>query len=128
MTIRKRKGGLTIRQERFVSEYLVDFNGSAAAMRAGYSHHSAKKTAHELLTEYPRVIEAVERGVIQLAQKAELSQQWVVGELRQNHYLARAQRELPASNKALELLGKHIGMWKDDAGTRVAVFNLQINL
>jgi phage terminase small subunit len=128
MAIRKRKDGLTIRQERFVSEYLVDFNGAAAAMRAGYAHKSAKKIAHELLTEYPKVVAAVERAIQRLADKAELSQQWIVGELRQNHYLARSQREIPASNKALELLGKHIGMWKEDAGTRVAVFNLQINL
>jgi phage terminase small subunit len=30
--------GLTPRQERFVSEYLLDLNASAAALRAGYKH------------------------------------------------------------------------------------------
>jgi len=32
---------LTPRQERFCEEYLVDFNGSAAAIRAGYAAGSA---------------------------------------------------------------------------------------
>lgn len=125
---RASKTGLTVKQQRFVQEYLVDFNGTAAAMRAGYGAKNARQAAHELLTEYPRVISAVDAGLKALAEKTELSAAWVVNELKANHTLARSIREMAASNKALELLGKHIGMWKDDAGSRVAVFNLQINL
>lgn len=33
--------GLTDRQRRFVEEYCVDFNATAAAKRAGYSEHTA---------------------------------------------------------------------------------------
>lgn len=124
----KRSGELTHKQQRFVQEYLVDFNGSAAAMRAGYSPATAKGTAHELLSEHPHVMAAVERGMVKLAEKTELSAAWILNELKSNHTIARSIREMAASNKALELLGRHIGMWKDDAGAHVAVFNLQINL
>jgi phage terminase small subunit len=42
---------LTSKQYRFVSEYLVDGNGAAAAVRAGYSERSAKAIAAENLTK-----------------------------------------------------------------------------
>lgn len=42
---------LTTRQARFVQEYLVDGNGAAAAVRAGYSERSAKAIAAENLTK-----------------------------------------------------------------------------
>ncbi|MCP3671930.1 MAG: terminase small subunit, partial [Gammaproteobacteria bacterium] len=40
----------TVRQERFVSEYMVDLNGQQAAIRAGYSSHTAKVQASRLLS------------------------------------------------------------------------------
>lgn len=44
---------LTTMQERFCSEYLLDFNGSAAALRAGYSLTTAHN-ANKLL-EKPQI-------------------------------------------------------------------------
>ena len=41
--------GLTRRQESFVTEYLVDLNGTQAAIRAGYSPKGASARASELL-------------------------------------------------------------------------------
>lgn len=41
--------GLTDQQEMFCREYLVDFNGTQAAIRAGYSEKSAYSQAHDLL-------------------------------------------------------------------------------
>ena len=41
---------LTDKQRRFAEEYVVDFNGKQAAIRAGYSPRSAKVTAARLLT------------------------------------------------------------------------------
>ena len=40
---------LTAKQIRFVDEYLVDFNGTQAAIRAGYSEKTAAATATGLL-------------------------------------------------------------------------------
>lgn len=43
--------GLSPRQRRFVEEYLIDLNGQAAAIRAGYAAHTARITASRLLTK-----------------------------------------------------------------------------
>ena len=45
---------MTPEQEIFCIEYLKDFNGKQAAIRAGYSEKSAASTASEILT-YPNV-------------------------------------------------------------------------
>ncbi|MBK6335547.1 MAG: terminase small subunit [Betaproteobacteria bacterium] len=50
---------MTPRQHRFVSEYLVDRNGAAAAVRAGYSVRSAKQIAYQPLAK-PDVAEGVQ--------------------------------------------------------------------
>jgi phage terminase small subunit len=42
---------LTNRQLMFVAEYLVDQNGKAAAVRAGYSEQTAASIASENLTK-----------------------------------------------------------------------------
>jgi hypothetical protein len=40
---------LTPRQRQFCKEYIVDFNGSAAAIRAGYATQYSDRQAHQLL-------------------------------------------------------------------------------
>lgn len=42
---------LSTRQARFIDEYLVDGNGAAAAVRAGYAPRSAKVAACRMLTK-----------------------------------------------------------------------------
>jgi len=42
---------LTLRQQRFVEEYLVDLNATQAAIRAGYSPKTARQQGHENLTK-----------------------------------------------------------------------------
>ena len=43
------ESGLTDKQERFAHEYLIDQNASAAALRAGYSAHSHRAQASQLM-------------------------------------------------------------------------------
>lgn len=45
----KGKPGLSTKQAAFVREYLVDLNGTHAAIRAGYSPHTANEQAARLL-------------------------------------------------------------------------------
>jgi phage terminase small subunit len=52
---------LNSKQSAFVREYLLDSNGTQAAIRAGYSPNTATEIASELLT-LPRVAAAVARG------------------------------------------------------------------
>jgi phage terminase small subunit len=42
---------LTLKQEMFCREYLVDLNGTQAAIRAGYSEDTAKEIASQNLTK-----------------------------------------------------------------------------
>lgn len=50
---------LTAKQTRFINEYLIDGNGAAAAVRAGYGVAGAKVTACRLLTN-PNLQEALQ--------------------------------------------------------------------
>lgn len=53
---------LTRKQQRFVDEYLVDLNGTQAAIRAGYSADSARSIAHENLTK-PDIAAAIDAAL-----------------------------------------------------------------
>lgn len=53
------KAGLTPKQLRFVEEYLVDLNASAAARRAGYSQNRADAIGYENLLK-PDIQSAIE--------------------------------------------------------------------
>ena len=72
---------LTPKQQRFVEEYLVDFNATRAAIRAGYS----KKTAYsqgERLLRHAEVAAAVEAGKAELAKLTRISAEEVIEGLR----------------------------------------------
>jgi len=59
----------TDKQRRFVEEYCVDFNGAAAARRAGYSENGAKRAAHRNLND-PDIKAAIEERLDDLAMSA----------------------------------------------------------
>ena len=44
------RDGLTSKQIRFINEYFIDFNATAAARRAGYSAHTANVQSAQLLS------------------------------------------------------------------------------
>ncbi len=52
---------LTAKQQRFVDEYLIDLNASAAAKRAGYSAKTSDQLGYQLL-QNPSVSAAVSAG------------------------------------------------------------------
>nr|DAY39622.1 MAG TPA: Terminase small subunit [Caudoviricetes sp.] len=146
---------------RFVDEYLVDFNATQAAIRAGYK----AKTAHVIGAENlrkPKIAEEIARRQKDLQKRTEVSQERVVKELariafaniadylhvetqtrtkddgtevtyqtvmfNETQELSADQRaalavvkqsvngfelKLHDKIKALELLGRHIGMFND---------------
>jgi phage terminase small subunit len=53
---------LSQQQRRFVDEYLVDLNSAAAAIRAGYSKHTARQMGSRLLTKVNIAAEIAKRG------------------------------------------------------------------
>lgn len=60
---------MTPKQERFVQEYLIDGNATQAAIRAGYSAHTARAIGQENLTK-PAIADAVAEGKRKGAEKA----------------------------------------------------------
>lgn len=152
---------LTPKQIRFVDEYMVDFNATQAAIRAGYK----AKTAHVIGAENlrkPKIAEEIARRQKDLQKRTEVSQDRVVKELariafaniadylhvetqtrtkddgtevtyqtvmfNETQELSADQRaalavvkqsvngfelKLHDKIKALELLGRHIGMFND---------------
>lgn len=71
---------LNDKQSRFVEEYLVDFNGTQAAIRAGYSSASAYSQAHDLLKK-PEIQEALAAGRQELSDRTGLTRERIVEEL-----------------------------------------------
>ncbi len=60
--------GLTPKQSAFCREYTKDFNGSQAAIRAGYSERSSRSTSSEFLTN-PNIKAEIKRLVDEKAMK-----------------------------------------------------------
>ena len=71
---------LTARQERFVLEYLVDFNGTQAAIRSGYSAKTARQIATENLSK-PDIQAALAHAQARQRERLEIDSDAVVTEL-----------------------------------------------
>ena len=71
---------LTVKQKRFVDEYLVDFNATQAALRAGYSKKTANTIAAQNLAKLSIQTE-ISRRQKDLQRRTEVSQDRVVKEL-----------------------------------------------
>lgn len=71
---------LTVKQQNFAQEYLVDFNAGQAAIRAGYSKRSARVKGCELLKD-PRIKAIVEKRLEELSERVKITQEQVVEEL-----------------------------------------------
>ena len=63
---------LTDKQRAFVREYLIDFNGTQAAIRAGYSENSARQQAEQML-KLDHIQEAVTEGKEKLEKQSTLT-------------------------------------------------------
>ncbi|KLU66318.1 terminase small subunit [Desulfosporosinus acididurans] len=140
---------LTPKQQRFVEEYLIDLNATAAAIRAGYSPDTAKEIGCENLSKLnvrayvdialaerskrtgvnaevvvrelarialanPARVVAEDGSIIDGASEDDLAAiQAIKVKTKQTKAGVEVEREIRFSdkNKALELLGKHLGMF-----------------
>lgn len=70
---------LTPKQARFIDEYLLDFNATQAAIRAGFPPAGAHVQAHRLLSDI-KVFEEVERRKQRVATKFEVTREMIIAE------------------------------------------------
>ncbi len=139
------------KQQLFVDEYLIDLNGTQAAIRAGYSAKTANEQASRMLTNVS-IQQAISEKMAERSKRTGVNQDRVVQELAKIAFLkmtdvvdhngkikddaseddlsciesikykhsdtdtgSSTEREVKTASKlkALELLGKHLGMWND---------------
>lgn len=151
------KRQLSEQRQRFVEEYLIDLNGTQAAIRAGYSPKTAQEQASRLLSNV-MVQEAISKAMAARSKRTGVNQDRVVLELAKiafvkmtdvvdsngriredatdddlsciesikykesdNEFGGSVEREVKIGSKlkALELLGKHLGMWNDKLDVNV---------
>ena len=133
--------GMTAKQQRFCDEYLIDLDGTKAAIRAGYSPKTARSIASENLTK-PYIREYIDERMAEkekqlIASQDEVlkyltsvlrgqSQSEVVVIVSSGDFTTEAQKLKKAPDekerlKAAELLGKRYGLYTDKAEVTGAV-------
>lgn len=131
---------LTDRQKEFVRQYLVDLNATQAAIRAGYSVKTAYRQGADLLQK-TSIREAIEKAQAKRARRVEVTQDYVLSNLVE--VVERTMQRAPVldrkgeqvtdeegravwtfdaknANRALELLGKHLGIFADKVKAEVS--------
>lgn len=77
----KKRTEISRKQDKFCREYMIDMNGTQAAIRAGYSKKTANEQAAQLLAKL-----SIQKIVMELqsdlAKKTDLTAQMVIDELR----------------------------------------------
>lgn len=106
------KGKLTPKQEKFVAEYLVDLNATQAAIRAGYSEKTASAIGHENLNK-PEIASAIAAKQAKLSEKTEITTEFVLAGIVSLIKRCEQNEDESVALKGYELLGKHIGLFKD---------------
>jgi phage terminase small subunit len=138
---------MTEKQKRFVEAYIENPNAAEAARKAGYSPKTADVIGRENLRK-PTIAAALSESRQQLAERAQLSAEYVLDGLKEvaerclqrkpvmvydkeeKEYVQAADPDTGegiwtfqamGANKALELLGKHLGMFVDQLKGDVAL-------
>ena len=120
------------RFERFCQEYVIDYNGTQAAIRAGYKERNARSQACALLTN-PNILLRIRELQHEQVERLAVSQDYVVLQLMETYRrclevtpvmkfdpdtgrmeeTGKYQFDSRGALRALELLGKHLGMYND---------------
>ena len=106
------RNGLTAKQAAFVREYLVDFNATQSAIRAGYSKRTAGALGHENLNK-PEIRTAIVSAIDDRASRTELTQDEVIEGLRREASFEGDGASHGARVSALSWLGRHLAMFTD---------------
>lgn len=116
---------MTPKMVKFVNEYLIDLNATQAAKRAGYSEDTAAKIGWENLQK-PEIQAYMEVRRKEIADAAVISAEWVIQKLtevvskssqgepvldREGYPTGEWKYDSMGVNKALDLIGKHLGMY-----------------
>ena len=119
--------GLTPKQKRFVSEYLIDLNATQAAIRAGYSKDTAEVQGPRLLGNV-RVQAAIAEATEQREKRTQITQDYVLNGIKslverciqaepvrdkEGNGTGEYRFDAFAALKGYELLGKHLKLFTE---------------
>ena len=105
-------GRLTPLQQRFVAEYLVDLNGTQAAVRAGYSQRSASTMASRLRGR-PAIAALIAQKIDARAARARVTAD------RETDTIATAQFVLPQSAQDATLAATNVTIFDSSKKARI---------
>ena len=127
------------KQKMFCKEYLVDFNGTQAAIRAGYSKKTANEQASRLLAKV-NVQTYLKQLIEKRNERTKITQDEVVADsikvkdrcMQNEAVLDKEGNETGiykfdsnGANKALDMLMKHTGGYETD--NKQKAFNISVN-
>ena len=102
---------LTDKQKVFCEQYLADMNATQAAVRAGYSEKTARQQAQRMLTKVD-IQKEIQQLQAERSERCKITADEVVERLRS---IAEMWESNPsAAVRALELLGRHLGIFERD--------------
>lgn len=103
---------LSNKQLRFIEEYMIDCNGTQAAIRAGYSPKTANEQAARMLAKVS-VKEEINKRKAELSQKAKKTREDIIDDLTRvvDEFLLDG-RNTAHALKAIEILNKMVG-WNE---------------
>ena len=130
---------LNEKQKQFCEEYIIDLNGTQAAIRAGYSAKTANEQAAQLLAKL-----SIQEYICELknkrSERVKYSQDELMRDilevknrcLQANPVLDKEGNETGiwkfdsnGANKALDMLAKHVGFYETD--NKQKAFNISVN-
>ena len=130
---------LNEKQKQFCEEYIIDLNGTQAAIRAGYSVKTANEQAAQLLAKL-----SIQEYICELKNKRSERVRYSQDELMRDilEVKNRCMQANPVidkegnetgiwkfdsngANKALDMLAKHVGFYETD--NKQKAFNISVN-
>ncbi|OZB07103.1 MAG: hypothetical protein B7X61_15770 [Gallionellales bacterium 39-52-133] len=115
MTKEQAQPKLTIKQETFVAEYLVDLNATQAAIRAGYSAKTANEQGSRLLANVS-VQKLIQERMSQRAERLEITSDYVLNTIVDT--IERCRQAKPVLDKA----GKPVLVFNENEQTIVPMY------
>ena len=109
---------MTPKRIAFVQEYLKDLNATQAAIRAGYSERTAGQTGHEIL-KFPEIQAALADAQAERSERTKVDAAFVLNGLQREAAAGDTGEPNTARIRAMELLGKHLGMFVERAQVEV---------
>lgn len=121
---------MTDKQINFCREYVKDYNGTQAAIRAGYSEKTAAVKANQLLHK-ENILNAIKQNQKELVESSCLTEEKVIAKVEEildrcmsaepvmewnyeeHRYEPTGEYQFDSKGalKAIEMLGKHLGMF-----------------